>query len=69
MLQKFAERVDFWLANLLTSTLFLAVHLPGWLALHMLRAETAVIRKIALGADRHPQHGRFPLDRDLSPVN
>jgi membrane protease YdiL (CAAX protease family) len=41
MLQKFAERVDFWLANLITSLLFLAVHLPGWMALHMLRADTA----------------------------
>jgi membrane protease YdiL (CAAX protease family) len=41
MLQKFAERVDFWLANLITSLLFLAVHLPGWMALHMLRADTS----------------------------
>jgi len=42
MLRKFAERVDFWLANLITSLLFLAVHVPGWVALHMLRADTAV---------------------------
>lgn len=42
MLQKFAERMDFWLANLITSLLFLAVHLPGWLALHMLRADLAI---------------------------
>jgi CAAX protease family protein len=41
MLQKFAERVGFWRANLITSVLFLAVHLPGWTALHMLRADTA----------------------------
>jgi len=41
MLQKFAERVDFWLANLITSLLFLVVHLPGWLALHMVRADLA----------------------------
>jgi uncharacterized protein len=41
MLQKFAERVHFWLANLITSVLFLCVHLPGWAALHMLRADTA----------------------------
>lgn len=34
MLQKFAERMDFWLANLITSLLFLAIHLPGWIALH-----------------------------------
>jgi CAAX protease family protein len=39
MLQKFAERVDFWLANVMTSLLFLAVHVPGWMALHMLRAD------------------------------
>jgi membrane protease YdiL (CAAX protease family) len=42
MLQKFAERMNFWLANLITSLLFLAIHLPGWLALGMLRADTAV---------------------------
>ena len=41
MLQKFAERVGFWPANLITSVLFLSVHLPGWTALHMLRADTA----------------------------
>src|SRR4029453_9218246 len=34
MLRKFEERVGFWLANLVTSLLFLAIHLPGWLALH-----------------------------------
>jgi membrane protease YdiL (CAAX protease family) len=41
MLQKFGERMNFWLANLLTSTLFLLVHVPGWIALHMLRADLA----------------------------
>ena len=35
MLQKFAERVGFWSAGLITSALFVAIHLPGWLALHM----------------------------------
>ena len=39
MLQKFAERVNFWIANLLTSLLFLAIHLPGWFALHQLRMD------------------------------
>ena len=34
LLQKFAERVGFWMAALITSALFVAVHLPGWLALH-----------------------------------
>jgi membrane protease YdiL (CAAX protease family) len=42
MLQKFGERVEFWIANLITSLLFLAVHVPGWLALHTLRAGIAV---------------------------
>ena len=37
----FAEVVDFWLANLITSLLFLAVHLPGWIALNTLRADLA----------------------------
>ena len=41
MLQKFAERVGFWLANLLTSLLFLGIHLPGWMALHSLNADMA----------------------------
>lgn len=41
MLQKFTERVGFWLANLITSVLFLAVHLPGWTSLHMLSPERA----------------------------
>jgi membrane protease YdiL (CAAX protease family) len=42
ILQKLQERINFWLANLVTSVLFLAIHLPGWIALHMLRADTAV---------------------------
>ena len=42
MLRKFAERFDFWLANAMTSLLFLAIHLPGWLALHTLNAPEAV---------------------------
>jgi membrane protease YdiL (CAAX protease family) len=42
ILQKLNERVDFWLTNLITSLLFLAIHLPGWTALHMLRADTAL---------------------------
>src|SRR5262249_27967371 len=41
MLQKFSERSGFWLANVITSLLFLAVHVPGWIALHMLRIDTA----------------------------
>src|SRR5262245_48034721 len=42
MLRKFAERLGFWLANLVTSLLFLAIHLPGWLALHTLHPGAAV---------------------------
>ena len=42
MLQKFAERVDFWLATVITSLLFVAVHVPGWLALRVLKADIAV---------------------------
>jgi membrane protease YdiL (CAAX protease family) len=42
MLPKFAERLNFWTANLMTSLLFVAIHLPGWMALHTLRAGTAV---------------------------
>jgi membrane protease YdiL (CAAX protease family) len=42
MLRKFAEWMDFWLANLITSLLFLAIHLPGWIALHTLNAPAAL---------------------------
>jgi membrane protease YdiL (CAAX protease family) len=42
MLQKFSERMGFWPANLITSLLFLAVHVPGWLALGQLRAASMV---------------------------
>jgi membrane protease YdiL (CAAX protease family) len=41
MLQKLAERLGFWRANPITPLLFLAIHLPGWIALHTLRADTA----------------------------
>ena len=41
MLQKFAARIGFWPASVLTSLLFLLVHLPGWSALQMLRADLA----------------------------
>jgi membrane protease YdiL (CAAX protease family) len=42
MLQKFSERVGFWPANLMTSLLFLLVHVPGWITLHTFREDTAV---------------------------
>jgi uncharacterized protein len=41
MLQKFTERVGFWTATLITSLLFVAIHLPGWMTLHMLTVERA----------------------------
>jgi membrane protease YdiL (CAAX protease family) len=41
ILQKLAERVDFWLANAITSLLFVAIHVPGWIALHALAAPKA----------------------------
>jgi len=41
MLQKFTERYGFWRANAITSILFMAIHLPGWIALHTFRIDTA----------------------------
>jgi membrane protease YdiL (CAAX protease family) len=38
MLRKFSERMNIWLANLVTSLLFLSIHLPGWIALHTFNA-------------------------------
>jgi membrane protease YdiL (CAAX protease family) len=42
MLRKFSERMNVWLANLLTSLLFLSIHLPGWIALHIFNPGAAV---------------------------
>jgi uncharacterized protein len=42
ILQKFAGRMNFWLANLLTSLLFVGVHLPGWVSLHLFQATLAM---------------------------
>jgi membrane protease YdiL (CAAX protease family) len=41
MLQKFTERLGFSLATVLTSLLFVAIHVPGWIALHMLTIDRA----------------------------
>src|SRR5262249_41219017 len=41
MLRKFSERMNIWLANLVTSLLFLSIHLPGWIALHTFNAGSA----------------------------
>ena len=40
--QKLQERLGFWIANLISSVLFLGIHLPGWISLQMLRAGTVV---------------------------
>ena len=36
ILQKLEERCGFWMANLTSSLLFLGIHFPGWISLHML---------------------------------
>jgi membrane protease YdiL (CAAX protease family) len=42
ILQKLEERYGFWIANLLSSLLFLSIHLPGWISFRLLRAETVI---------------------------
>jgi uncharacterized protein len=42
MLQQIETRTGFWTANLLSSLLFVAIHLPGWIALHQLSADRVV---------------------------
>jgi membrane protease YdiL (CAAX protease family) len=42
MLQKLCERYGFWIAATISSILFLAIHLPGWISLHLLKASGAV---------------------------
>ena len=42
MLQKFEERFGFWIANLFSSILFLIVHFPGWISLHMFKVESVI---------------------------
>ena len=36
ILQKLQEKFPFWISNLLSSLLFLSIHLPGWIMLHAL---------------------------------
>jgi membrane protease YdiL (CAAX protease family) len=47
ILQQFAERMNFWLANLLTSVVFLGMHLPGWLSLQV-NAGSQTIQELGL---------------------
>ena len=42
MLQKFAERYGFWAATAISSILFLSIHLPGWISLHLLKAGSVI---------------------------
>jgi uncharacterized protein len=42
VLQKFQERFGFWVANAVSSMLFLAIHFPGWISLHLLNTATVV---------------------------
>lgn len=48
MLRKFTERWGFWRANVVTSTLFLTVHVPDWIVLHAGGTDKAV-RIVAFG--------------------
>ena len=42
MLRKFEEQFDFWLANLFSSLLFLGIHLPGWITLHLFKWQSVI---------------------------
>jgi len=42
MLQRFTERCGFWLATLISSLLFLMVHLPGWISLNLFKLGSAI---------------------------
>jgi membrane protease YdiL (CAAX protease family) len=42
ILQKLDEQYGFWVANLLSSLLFLSIHLPGWISLHLFSIESVI---------------------------
>ena len=42
ILQKFEEHCGFWIANLLSSLLFVSMHLPGWISLHLFRVGNVI---------------------------
>lgn len=42
MLQKFSERYGFWVALAISSFLFLSIHLPGWISLHLFKTSSVV---------------------------
>jgi membrane protease YdiL (CAAX protease family) len=42
ILQKFQARFGFWIATLISALLFLSIHLPGWISLHLLKIESVI---------------------------
>jgi len=42
MLRKFEEQFCFWFANFFSSLLFLAIHLPGWITLHLFKWQNVI---------------------------
>ena len=42
MLRQFTERIGRWPATLITSLLFVFIHVPGWVALHVLSVDRVV---------------------------
>ncbi|HEY6332085.1 MAG TPA: type II CAAX endopeptidase family protein [Blastocatellia bacterium] len=42
MLQKIEERTGFWMANLISGLLFLSIHFPGWISLHLFKGPVAI---------------------------
>jgi uncharacterized protein len=53
ILQKLAGRMNFWAANAVTALLFVGIHLPGWLSLHLFSAGLAAnifVISLLLGA-------------------
>src|SRR5262245_37433738 len=48
ILQKLQERMNFWFANIISSLLFLLIHFPGWISLHLLNLQ-AVIAVFVIG--------------------
>jgi uncharacterized protein len=53
ILQKLSTRMNFWLANALASLVFVGMHLPGWLMLHLFTLPLALnifVFSFALGA-------------------
>jgi membrane protease YdiL (CAAX protease family) len=55
ILQKLQEKFPFWISNLLSSLLFLIIHLPGWMMLHALMWSN-VISIFVLGGDFRHHH-------------